>query len=303
MGQLKMLDGYFMSELTAARIASMVVMSIENADDDGDGLAGDGINADGSKAIDIGSGTALELGPGQHLNDHTPSHPSTAFDSFMKQCGRMISSGLNVPYHDLFSDLSGVNFSSARIGEMAVREFWKELQSIFIDDMLEPIYEAWQKSAQMNGALDVPFDLERYIGDSLKWEPKRWPWVDPLKDVQATTLEIQNGFITHEAEAASRGRDWREDYDQLKVEQDYADSLGIQLGTDIRGQGTSEVNNQELAADDDAPAGDAPNDPAQPDDQPAKPAGKPGGKTAKPAKPSARPSAAPAKAKVKTPSN
>jgi len=127
----------------------------------------------------------------------------------------------------------------------------------------------------------VPFDLKRYTDDSIKWEPRRWPWVDPLKDVQASTLEIQNGFMTHESEAASRGRDWRDDFDQLKVEQEYADQLGIQLGTDIRGQATSEV---------DSGPPDSEEEPGNSDN--AKP-----GSVSKPAKPAVRPSQAPSKPK------
>jgi lambda family phage portal protein len=290
MGQLKMLDGYFMAELTGARISSSLLMSIESDDDTE--FSGDGTNADGSKAVDIGSGTALELGAGQHLNDHTPSHPTQAFDNFVRGSNRMIASGMNVAYHKLCNDLAGINYSSSRTGELEEREYWMELQSMLIDDVLEPIYDTWIKTAQMNGAIDLPFDLKRYSGPALKWEPRRWPWVDPLKDVQASTLLIQNGFETHESILNSQGRDLDATFKQLKVEQDLADELGLQLGTDIRGQGTSEVNNQELAAEDD-PDGDEtkPPNPAEPDDTPAK----------KPAKPKVRPAAAPAKAKVKTP--
>ena len=273
MSQLKMLDGYFLAELTGARISSELLMSIESKGDNGDDeVEADGINADGSKAIDINAGTALELASGQHLVNNTPQHPSTAFDPFLRGSNRMIASGMNVAYHKLCNDLAGINYSSSRTGELEEREYWMELQSQLIDDVLEPIYDTWQKSAQLNGAIDLPFDLKKYTGPALKWEPRRWPWVDPLKDVQASTLLVQNGFETHESILNSQGRDLNATYTQLQKEQELADSLGLSLGTDIRGQGTSEVNNE-----DETPEGGA-----QQNEKPAKPKVKPASAPAKP---------------------
>lgn len=296
MGQLRMLDGYFQAELAAARIGSSVMMSLETvqgADSDADEIETDGINADGSKAIDIGMGSAIDLtGTGATLNNHTPTHPTNAFDPFTKQSGRLIASGFNVPYHSLFNDLGGVNYSSARIGEMEVREFWMEMQTSFIDNVTEPIYDAWLGAGLLNQAIALPFaDRKRFCGEFIKWEPRRWAWIDPLKDVQANTLLVQNGFETHESILNSVGRDLNETYTALAREQELADELGIALGTDIRGQGTSEINNADSTAEDGSPDGDA--EPKEGDEKPA-PQG-----TAKPAKPKAGTKPAPAKPKVK----
>ena len=293
MGQLRMLDGYFQAELAAARIGASVMMSLETvqgADSAADEIETDGINADGSKAIDIGMGSAIDLtGTGATLNNHTPTHPTNAFDPFTKQSGRLIASGFNVPYHSLFNDLSGVNYSSARIGEMEVREFWMEMQTSLIDNVTEPIYDAWLGAALLNQAVALPFaDRKHFCGEFIKWEPRRWPWIDPLKDVQANTLLVQNGFETHESILNSVGRDLEETYTALAREQDLADDLGIALGTDIRGQGTSEVNNEDSTPEDGGAEGDA-----EPKDSDEKPA------TTKPAKPKAGTKPAPAKPKAK----
>lgn len=277
MSQLKMLDGYFLAELTGARISSELLMSIESTGDNGDDeVQGDGINADGSKAIDIGAGTAIELASGQKLVNNTPSHPSVAFDPFLRGSNRMIASGMNVAYHKLCNDLAGINYSSSRTGELEEREYWMELQSQLIDDVLEPIYDTWQKYAQLNGAIDLPLDLKKYAGPALKWEPRRWAWVDPLKDVQASTLLVQNGFETHESILNSQGRDLEATYKQLQAEQELADECGLALGTDIRGQGTSEINNADETPEGGAATG-----------------------AEKPAKPKVKPMSAPAKPKAK----
>lgn len=278
MWHANMLNGYVEAELTAARISSSLLASIESQTNPD--FQGDGINADGSEAIDLGYGKLLTLGPNQTLKNNTPTHPGVAFGNFTQSAGRYIASGCNVAYHKLCNDLAGINYSSGRLGELEERDYWMELQSELIEDVLEPVYESWQRFAQLSGAIDLPFDTERYTGDSLKWEPRRWPWVDPLKDVQANTLLVQNGFETHESVLNSQGRDLQETYSQLKEEQDLADELEIQLGTDIRGQATSEVN-------DGAPDGDE------------QPGNSDNAKPGKPAKPSAKPTAAPAKPRAR----
>lgn len=286
MAQVNMLDGYFSATLSGARIGANFLFSIEDKGPEGaaDEIEGDGLNADGSKAIDIAQGSALDLtGTGATLNNHTPAQPTNTFDPFVKQSGRLISSGCNVPYHALFNDLSGVNYSSARIGELEVRDFYMELQTSLIDNVLEPIFDAWLGAALLNRAVDLPLaDRKRFSGEALKWEPRRWPWIDPLKDVQANTLLVQNGFETHERILNSMGYDLEETYTRLSQEQELADSLNLALGTDIRGQGTSEVNNEDETPE----SGDG-----ETEEKPASPA------AAKPAKPKAGTKPAPAKPK------
>jgi lambda family phage portal protein len=273
MSQLNMLDGYFYAELTAARIASSVVMSIEtDPNAPAEEFEGDGLNADGSKAVDIGYGKALEMPQGQHLADHTPAHPTNAFESFVKQSNRQVASGMNVAYHKLCNDLAGINYSSGRLGELEERDYWMELQTSLIDNVLEPVYDAWLSSALLNRAVDLPIaDKKRFAGTSLKWEPRRWPWVDPLKDVQASTLLVQNGFDTHEGILNSQGKDIVDVYDALEREQEMADDRGLALGTDIRGQGTSEINNEDETPESGAEGSDEEKPAAQGSGKPAKP--------------------------------
>jgi capsid protein len=119
------------------------------------------------------------------------------------------------------------------------------------------------RAALLNNAIEgVPFDVDRYTDeDAVKFMPRRWDWVDPLKDTQANIDSVQNAFKTHEEILSAQGKDWREVYRQLAAEQQYADELGIEVGTDIRGEATSEINDGEP----DAPASpDAPAAPEKP---------------------------------------
>jgi hypothetical protein len=92
--------------------------------------------------------------------------------------------------------------------------------------------------------------------------------------VQASELAIQNGLSTHRRILSQNGMDLEEVYAELADEQELADELGLQLGTDIRGQATSEIN--------DGPP-DNEEEPGNNDNaKPAKPAGVPKPSQAKP---------------------
>lgn len=243
MYDMRMLDGYFEAELVAARSGAMIIGAIEQgAQGEYDG-PGAGQTRDGSTKLDVANGTFVQLAPGQTLKNATPEHPTGAFNPFIERSLRLIASGLGVAYHELGNDLAGVNYSSGRLGVLEERDYFMELQNSLMTSFCCPVYEDWVKSALLSGAVDLPFDPDRYTDpDAIEFIPRRWPWVDPLKDSQASVLDITNGFETYEGTLHGHGKDWREVFKQKKAEQDYADELGIQLGTDIRGQATAEIN-------------------------------------------------------------
>ena len=259
---MNMLDKYFDAELTAARAGAQMFGTIEQKEDD-EGYEGDGQNEDGTTQLELSNGTLTVLPPGQTLNNATPEHPTAAFSPFVERSLRLIASGLGVAYHELGNDLAGVNFSSGRLGVLEERDYWKELQTSLISTICRPVYEDWVRSALLNRAVDLPFDPDRFTDDEvIQFIPRRWTWVDPLKDVQASVDSIQNGFTTHEQVLHEQGKDWRDVFKQIKAERDYADQLGIVLGTDIRGDALSEENDGPAAAPDGTETDPPPTKPA-----------------------------------------
>jgi lambda family phage portal protein len=265
---MNQLDKYFDAELVAARSGAQMFATIEQ-EKGSDEFEGDGENTDGTVQLQLANGTIPVLGIGQKLANHTPEHPTTAFNPFVERSLRLIAAGLGVPYHELGNDYASVNFSSGRLGRQEAIDYWMELQRKLIQDVVDPIVQAFVRSALLTGAIDLPFTPDRYLdADVLHYIPRRWDYVDPLKDVQSDIDSIQNGLETHETVLMKRGKDWQKVFKQLKAEQDFADDLGLQLGTDIRGDALSEVNDGAPPAEDGAGA-----------TPPAKPAAK------KPAKP------------------
>jgi len=63
----------------------------------------------------------------------------------------------------------------------------------------------------------------------IRWQPKAWTWVDPLKDIKASTEAINAGIKTASEVVAEQGGDIEDVYDQLAYEQQLAKDKGLNL--------------------------------------------------------------------------
>jgi lambda family phage portal protein len=136
---------------------------------------------------------------------------------------------MDVTYFTLAEDLEGVNYSSARIGLMSERDTWRGIQNFQKEHLQRRVFIAWLKSAMLTGALPIRArDLKRL--QEPVFQPRGWRWVDPLKEVQASVLAINNGLDTRTDVIAEQGGDFEERMTTLKHEQEVIAEKGIKLG-------------------------------------------------------------------------
>lgn len=158
------------------------------------------------------------------LQNWDPKYPEQSFGDFVKAQLRGIASGLGVAYHVIGNDLEGVNFSSARAGILEEREVWKSLQSWMIDRLCSRAYSEWLPFAIVSGQLQLPMDkLAKF--DSAVWQGRRWSWVDPLKDVNANVIAIENGLTSRSRVIRDMGGDPEEVWAELAREKEQLKGL------------------------------------------------------------------------------
>lgn len=226
MTKMNMLGGYEEAELVAARVAACIMGTITSKT--GDDFKGE-VNPDsGSVEFALEPATVQQLPEGMKMEMFNPNHPNAAYPDFVRGMLRGMAVGLNVSYASLTGDLRDVNYSSIRQGALDERDGWQVLQTFVIEHICEPIFAEWFAMATLSGqlAVDPKQDPEFYL-DRTTWQPRGWTWVDPLKEVKAQREGLAAGFTTHAAIAAAQGRNWKDDYKQLKAEMDYADSIGL----------------------------------------------------------------------------
>jgi len=256
--QMHMFKGYQEAELTAAQVAACQMGLIKkdvdpNAQTDpNEKKESDGA---GGVPIDIQPGTFAALGIGEEMQMFDPKHPVAAYEAFSKACLRSIAAGLDVSYMSLSGDLEGANYSSARVGLLDERDTWADLQTWLIEELCEPIYQAWLFQSLFSYMKGVPMSVMDY---EPCWHPRSFPWVDPQKDAEAAIARINNRLSTRTQELAAQGLDYKEVIDQVADEEDYARQKGVELSV-------APAQSAPAAAEEPPAQPQKPNKPVEPD--------------------------------------
>lgn len=228
---LKMLHGYREAELVAARTAaSKMGFFTSPAGDDfmADGYEGE--NGTGSPIYDAEAGTFHQLPAGVNFTPFDPSHPTTAFADFEKSILRGIAGGLGVSYTSLANDLEGTSYSSIRQGALEERDFYRTLQTFMVDHFLDPLYRVWLEHV-VDNALTPITGAGKYekFSRAFMFRPRGFQWVDPLKEINAAVVGLQNGILSHSDIAANYGRDADETFAQIVRDKESAAQYGLTM--------------------------------------------------------------------------
>jgi lambda family phage portal protein len=209
------LDSYEQYAVQAAKIGA-AKMGFYTIDKDAPADAmevSDYKDATGNLVQDVEAGMLEALPPGVGFESFNPDYPHQNFDSFVTACLHGVSAGLNVAHHNLTGNMTGVNYSSARIAELSERQHWMGLQNWLIESFVRPVFEAWLESALIKGAITLPsgkaLPAETFAkwADAATFQPRRWAWVDPQKDITAAVTAIDNKLRSHRSVADEQGVD------------------------------------------------------------------------------------------------
>ncbi|QSH40935.1 phage portal protein [Lentisphaerota bacterium ZTH] len=171
-------------------------------------------------------GVLLELPSGRGLVTHSPQQPVSAFAPFMKSIGRSVSQGLTVAYNNLFEDLEGLSFSALRAGAIAERDMWKMAQRFMIEAFIEPVFADWLRMLLLSGLTDLPQDKYRkFLADH--WQPRRWDWVDPLKDANANAKKLELQVTSRRRICSEIGLDFDDVIAELEQEKKLLAQYGL----------------------------------------------------------------------------
>jgi lambda family phage portal protein len=245
MYRLRMLTGYEEAALINARVAAAKGGFFVRKDESQASFSGSEEDEYGNMTMSAQPGEFEQLPPGMEFQPWTPEFPSAQHADFMKTTLRGISSGLGVNYNLLGNNLEGVNYSSLRGGVLDERETWKLVQTWFVEQFLEPIFSVWLEAALLTESITYPSGkalpvegLEKF--DNPIFVGRRWPWVDPLKDVEAAILERSAGLSSTTKYLAEKGEDIEDVYNELAWENELAKKLGLELKTDNKATQTEQ---------------------------------------------------------------
>lgn len=230
--RLHNLKGYEEAAVIAARVGAAKMGFFTTPDGSAAGLASDTDSA-GEFVTDAEAGTFEVLPDGYKFESFNPDYPHQQYGEFVKSCLRGIASGLDISYNSLANDLEGVNYSSLRSGALEERDQWMTLQNWFAEAFLTPLYEEWLRMALLNQQITIganPLPLSRYekFREHI-WQPRRWSWVDPLKDIEAARLAVQSGVQSPQQIAAQMGMDAEDVLDSIAAFEAMVEAKGVSM--------------------------------------------------------------------------
>lgn len=233
--RVRHMKGFQEAAIVAAQVGASQMGFFTNPDGNPDPLK-DGEDAAGMPFFEAAPGQFGMLPPGYDFKSFNPDYPSAYYDAFVKAAKRDISSGLNVSYHGLANDLEGVNFSSIRAGTLEERDQWINVQEWMVGAFFDPVFAQWLDSALLAGALvqqggsRLPaVKLEKFLMH--KFQGRRWQWVDPLKDIEASVKGMENGLASPYTIAGQQGVDADDVLDDIARFRQKAKDKGVELAS------------------------------------------------------------------------
>ncbi|MCA1337362.1 phage portal protein [Pseudooceanicola marinus] len=188
------LSDYQEAQILKQKIASLLAFFVSASED--------GNVFNGAAMENVAPGAIVGLGPGQTV---TPSEPPKVdgYSDFMREGVRTIATGLGLTYES-FGDLTGVNFSSGRMGRMEMDRFiqtWQ--QQLIIGQLCAGIgrwtLDTWRLVRLSQALPPVPAGLD--------WTPPRRPLIDPSKEIGAAVSEIEAGLTSRQRKQREMGYD------------------------------------------------------------------------------------------------
>lgn len=217
--------------LQASAIGAASMGFFLRQDGDVDALA-DEEGEDGELYTSAVGGTFSVLPAGYDFKSYDPAYPHELFDTFTTAIVRHISSGLGVSYNLLANDLTGVSYSSIRSSVLEERSHWMALQESFISQMMDPIYEKWLSTALLNKTITLengsPLPAakkEKFMNYS--FQSRRWSWVDPLRDINAKVIALDNKLESPYSIASELGKDLETILDDIQRFEAECEKRGI----------------------------------------------------------------------------
>jgi lambda family phage portal protein len=207
----KHLHHYLNSELIAARAASNYALFIKKQVDASDPDIFP-VQSEEAGAVEnyhevLEPGTIAYLNEGEEPVPFSPNRPGTAFDPFVVRILRAWAASQGLAYELVAKDFGSMNYSSARAMLLECRRTFDADRTLLVRQFCAPWWRNVMLTAVRTGRLQAP---PRFLDDPDAWLRVRWVapaygWVDPTKEIEASTMAVQANLSTPYDEAARSG--------------------------------------------------------------------------------------------------
>lgn len=241
---LKQLTRYTDAELMAAVINGMYAIFIESDNETGptsdfggiDVPDKDGVSDEYDSDIQIGNGAVNFLNPGEKVAETKVGRPNTAFDGFVTSICRQVGTALEIPYEILMKHFTS-SYSASRAALLEAWKMYRKKREGLAADFCQPIFEEWLAEAVAKGRVRAPgFFADPAIRKAYsraEWNGPSQGQLNPVQEVKASIMKVQNGFSTREKETVElNGGDYDSNHHTLVSEEHARREAGLTSSAD-----------------------------------------------------------------------
>ena len=233
------LDGYIDAEMFAAHINSHWAAKITrepvydesdpNSDLPGSRSLTYTAPSDSRRTFDrlqtMEPGMILDLLPGEDLDLVYAQRPGVTFEPFVLLVCRMVGVGVGMPLELFLKDFSRTNYSSARASMNVAKRSFRGWQIALESKFLRPWYRRHITRAIATKALPLPRNVPDLFAHQCQWP--QWEHVDPMKEIQADVLAIENHLRSRGEVIRARNGDPAATFAELAEEQQTLREAGL----------------------------------------------------------------------------
>ncbi|MDX9731070.1 MAG: phage portal protein, partial [Bdellovibrionales bacterium] len=189
-------------------------------------LAPDQLKKQRQQDFELSPGTFTFLNHGETINFPNIPNPE-GFGGTCKLTLQEIAAGLGITYEALAGDLSNVNFSSGRLGDLQFRaniEDWR--WHMLVPRFLNPAFQRFIRFCELRGV-----DARQA---TVEWTPPARQMISPLDEINAAKNAMRSGLQSLPGALRELGLDPERHLTEISDSNALIDKLGLILDSDPR---------------------------------------------------------------------
>jgi len=208
--------------------------------EDGEGVGAlikapeDGTATEREEFREVGFGQIINLLKGEDVKQMDVKHPGAQYGVFVEKMIKMMCATVGLPYEVVSGDMSGVNFSTARMADMVAENAVSPWREMLRDDFLCTIFKAFMSVSIQTGLISLRGErlpMSEYLRCTVTMPGRRY--VDPEKEIKAEEAAMRTGVKSWSQIQEERGNDPEAQLDRLKKDREMFERAGMDYPGDI----------------------------------------------------------------------
>ncbi|MBP2291037.1 phage portal protein [Azospirillum rugosum] len=158
--------------------------------------------------VSLEPGTLQYLDLGEEVQFTNWQETAGADEIFLRSSFQAVAAAADQVYEELTGDWKNTNDRTYRANFATFKRRARQWQfHLLAHQFVRPIVRRWVDVAVGSGAVKVPKSVPDADLYRVTYVPERWEYLNPKQDVEAVTMEIDNGLTARSVEVAARGDD------------------------------------------------------------------------------------------------